>query len=147
MTPPAVASSRHKVPKLVFRAVFLEGCSSPFMRLAEHLTALRAWCKQCLPLVGENPTCSMSRHGRDARVYGHTTTAMHEYRAHPPFSVGRYSPPFTVSCGPSSTAVPRQRMKHVGHHFHFLSNTCYDADDTFFFVAGTILADAFLQLK
>ena len=23
---------------------FLEGCSSPFMRLAEHLTALRAWC-------------------------------------------------------------------------------------------------------
>ena len=28
---------------------FLEGCSSPFMRLAEHLTALRAWCKQCLP--------------------------------------------------------------------------------------------------
>ena len=27
---------------------FLEGCSSPFMRLAEHLTALRAWYKQCL---------------------------------------------------------------------------------------------------
>ena len=29
---------------------FLEGCSSPFItRLAEYLTALRAWCKQCLP--------------------------------------------------------------------------------------------------
>ena len=28
---------------------FLEGCSSPFIRRAEHLTALRAWCKQCLP--------------------------------------------------------------------------------------------------
>ena len=28
---------------------FLEGCSSPFMRLVEHLTALRAWRKQCLP--------------------------------------------------------------------------------------------------
>ena len=30
---------------------FLEGCNSPFMRLAEYLTALRgfAWCKQCLP--------------------------------------------------------------------------------------------------
>ena len=27
---------------------FLEGCSSPFMRLAEHVTALRAWCKQCV---------------------------------------------------------------------------------------------------
>ena len=25
------------------------GCSPPFMRLAEHLAALRAWCKQCLP--------------------------------------------------------------------------------------------------
>ena len=28
---------------------FLEGFSSPFKRLAEHLTALHAWCKQCLP--------------------------------------------------------------------------------------------------
>ena len=28
---------------------FLEGCSSPFMRLAEHFTTLRAWFKQCLP--------------------------------------------------------------------------------------------------
>ena len=25
------------------------GCSSSSMRLAGHLTALRAWCKQCLP--------------------------------------------------------------------------------------------------
>ena len=33
-------------------------------------------------LVGENPTCS-SRHCSDARVYGHTTTAMHdEYTPH-----------------------------------------------------------------
>ena len=36
---------------------FLEGWSSPFMRLAEHRTALRAWYKHCRPLVGENPTC------------------------------------------------------------------------------------------
>ena len=28
---------------------FSEGYSSPFMRLAEHLMVLRAWCKQCLP--------------------------------------------------------------------------------------------------
>ena len=28
---------------------FVVGCSPPFMRLAQHLTALRAWCKQCLP--------------------------------------------------------------------------------------------------
>ena len=51
--------SRHKEPKSVLRAVLGRGCSLPFMRLAEHLTALRAWCKQCL-LVGENPTCSVS---------------------------------------------------------------------------------------
>ena len=28
---------------------FSEGCNSPFMRLAKHLTALRARCQQCLP--------------------------------------------------------------------------------------------------
>ena len=28
---------------------FLGDCSSPFMRLVQHLTALRAWCKQRLP--------------------------------------------------------------------------------------------------
>ena len=33
----------------------LVGCNSPFTRLAEHLTALRAWFGQCLP--GENSTC------------------------------------------------------------------------------------------
>ena len=32
-----------------FHERFLEGCSSPFIPLAEHLTARRAWCKQCLP--------------------------------------------------------------------------------------------------
>ena len=37
----------------------LEGCSSPFMRLAGHITALRAWCKQCLSLVDKNSMCSV----------------------------------------------------------------------------------------
>ena len=27
----------------------LAGCSPPFVRLAEHLTVLRAWCTGCLP--------------------------------------------------------------------------------------------------
>ena len=27
----------------------LVGCNSPVMRFAEHLTGLRAWCRQCLP--------------------------------------------------------------------------------------------------
>ena len=44
---------------------FLVGCSSTLMRLAQHLTALRAWCYIVLYsasdvcLVGENPTCSV----------------------------------------------------------------------------------------
>ena len=40
---------RHKVPRSPSHERFLEGCSSLFMQLAEHFTALRAWCKQCLP--------------------------------------------------------------------------------------------------
>ena len=28
---------------------FLIGCSSAFMRIAEHLSPLRAWCKKSLP--------------------------------------------------------------------------------------------------
>ena len=47
------------------------------MRLAERLTALRAWCKQNVRMVVENPTCSL-RHYRDARVYAHLTTAKHD---------------------------------------------------------------------
>ena len=38
---------------------FLVGCSSPFMRLAQHLTALRALGASDVCLVGENPTCSV----------------------------------------------------------------------------------------
>ena len=51
---------------------FLVGFSSPFTRLAEHFTALRAWWWRCMLntsrpfalgdgdvyVVGENPTCS-----------------------------------------------------------------------------------------
>ena len=45
-------------PPLIVRRArkrLLVGCSSPFMRLAEYLTALRAWCDVCL--VGKNPMC------------------------------------------------------------------------------------------
>ena len=38
---------------------FLIGCTSRFMRVAENLLAPRAWCKRCLFLVVENPTCSV----------------------------------------------------------------------------------------
>ena len=52
------------------------------MRLAERLTALRAWCKQCLP-----GRCSpdVLRPGIvRMRVYGHATTAMHDMSTPPP---------------------------------------------------------------
>ena len=62
---------------------FSAGCSSLFMRLAEHLTVLRAGCKQ-YPAWLVKTRRAPSRHGRDARVYGRTTTAMHKLRIPPP---------------------------------------------------------------
>ena len=54
--------SRHEVPKsVVLRAALLEGCSSSLFT-CDSPNAPRhfaIWCKQCLPLVGENPTCSV----------------------------------------------------------------------------------------
>ena len=62
---------------------FLVGCRSPFMRLDEDLTALRAWCKQCLP--GSVKTRrAPSRYVRDARVHGPTTAIMRYMSAHLP---------------------------------------------------------------
>ena len=60
----------------------LVGCSSPFMRLAEHITALRAWCKQCMPGRLVKTRRAPSRRCRDARCYGriyiYKTTAVHD---------------------------------------------------------------------
>ena len=66
---------------------FLVGCSfvSPFTPPSPNthdacfaLGASKAF------LVGENTMCSPSRHCRDARVYGHTTTDMHDIEYTPP---------------------------------------------------------------
>ena len=38
---------------------------------------------QAMPAWSVKPRRAPSRHSRDARVYGHMTTAMHEYRVHP----------------------------------------------------------------
>ena len=51
------------------RKRFLLRCSSPIMRLAEHIGALRAWCKQCLPSSVKTRRAP-SWHRRDARIYG-----------------------------------------------------------------------------
>ena len=84
---------------------FLEGCSSLFMRLAEYLIAVCAWCKQWPPgwqamaawLVKTRR--APSRHSRDARVYGHTATAMHKLSTppHPPY---RRTPPHSLAVPP-----------------------------------------------
>ena len=61
---------------------FIVGCSSPFMRLAEHFTsrlvqARSAWSVK----IRRAPYC------RDAMVYGHTTTTMHDNASPPPQSL------------------------------------------------------------
>ena len=57
------------------RQRLLEGCSYPFMRVVQHLTALRAWCKQCLSVKNQR---APSRHCRDASIYGLSATVMHD---------------------------------------------------------------------
>ena len=50
------------------------------MRLAQHLTALGAWYKQCLHgIIPGVPHC------RDARVYGLTNAAIRDNEYPPPF--------------------------------------------------------------
>ena len=62
---------------------FLEGCSSPFMRLAEHLTALSRLVQATSAWVVKTRR-ALSRHSRNARVYRHTTTAMNKLSTPPP---------------------------------------------------------------
>ena len=66
----------------------LVGCTSPSMRLAQHLTALRAWCRQSLP--GRKKTDTLHPGIWDARVLwsdrGH---AWHEYT--PPHSSWQFN--------------------------------------------------------
>ena len=44
------------------RKRFLVGCSSPFMRLAGHLAALHAWCKQAVPTSSAKTRHAPSQH-------------------------------------------------------------------------------------
>ena len=55
------------------------------MRLAEHLTALRTWCKQCLPGWCKPDVLRPGILGMQGSYqYGHTTTAMHKLSTHTP---------------------------------------------------------------
>ena len=44
------------------RKRFLVGCSSPFVRFAGHLAALRAWCKQAMSVWSVKTPHAPSRH-------------------------------------------------------------------------------------
>ena len=79
--------SRHKMPKFVLRAVLGR------MQLTLHATrrtphgaprlvrAMSAWLVETRR--------APSRHSRDARIYGHTTTAMHKRSTPPPLQMPR----------------------------------------------------------
>ena len=75
--------SRHKVPKSVLRAVLGR------MQFTLHATprrphgASRLWCKQISAWLVKTRRAP-SRHSRDARVYGRTTTTMHQLSTPPP---------------------------------------------------------------
>ena len=64
--------------QIPFKKRLLVVCRSAFMRLVKHLTALRAPCMQMFDWSSKTRRSS-SRRCRDARVYGRTTTAMHEH--------------------------------------------------------------------
>ena len=74
--------SRHKVPKTDFRAVLGR------MKFAFHATRRRSHgasrLVQAMSAWLVKTRRAPSRHSRDARVYGHTTTAMHKRSTPPP---------------------------------------------------------------
>ena len=85
--------SRHKVPKSVLRAVLgrmqftLHATRRTAHGASRLVQAMSAW----LMKTRRAP----SRHSRDARIYGHTTTAMHKLSLHPaplvlPGSTGQF---------------------------------------------------------
>ena len=72
---------------------------TPFMRLAGTPHGAPRLVQANVSLVGETPDMLRPGIRRDARVYGHTTTAMHEIEyispieyTHPPFAWAHLSP-------------------------------------------------------
>ena len=72
----------HKVPKSVLQAVLgrmqltLHATRGPLYGASRLVQAVSTWLVKI--------RCAPSRHSRDARVYGHTTTAMHKLSTPPP---------------------------------------------------------------
>ena len=85
------------------------------VRLTLHATrrtphvSLRAWREASdACLVGENPTCSVPAFVGDARVYGHTTTAMHEIEYASPIE---HTSPIPPPVSPVSPHARRRRRR------------------------------------
>ena len=99
---------------------FLKRCSSLFhtTRRTSH-SASRS--EQAMPAWLVKTRRSPSRHGRDARVYGHTTTAMHKLSTPPP------PPPLTQMIVVSLSSFSRGRPKGRGADFFFCSRLLVSA--------------------
>ena len=86
---------------------FQAGCSSPFMRLAQRLTAPRAFCKT-MSAWSVKTRRALSRHCKDVRVYGHTTTAIHDVSTSSPppdLFLIEYTPPPSSQLPPAYLSI------------------------------------------
>ena len=85
---------------------FLVECSSPFMRLAQRLTALRA-SRKLVSTWSVKTRRALSRHCRGAKVYGHTTTAVHGMGTPPSsaLSLSRFYPSLVVPAAHSDYSL------------------------------------------
>ena len=79
---------------------FLVGCRSLFVRLAQHFRGFASRLMQAMSAWSVYTRRASSQHCRDAREYGHTTTAMHDMRTPRPQAVAAHPPP------PPSRSLP-----------------------------------------
>ena len=91
-TPIAVSGGGHteklidslKLPSICTSASQAVHSRMQFTLLATHRTLHGASrLVQAMSAWSVKAGCATSRHCRNAKVYGHTTTAMHKYRVHP----------------------------------------------------------------
>ena len=83
--------SRHKMPKSVLRVVLGRmQFNLRVNRQTPHGASLALGASNACPWLVKTRRAP-SRYGRDAKVYGHTTTAMHKLSTPPPISYVRCS--------------------------------------------------------
>ena len=110
------APSRHSRDARVYghTTTAMHKLSTPPPPLLQHLAALRAWCKQCLPGRLKPDMLRPRIVGmRGSIPYGHTTTAMYEYRVHPASSPPPRPSPFLRAPSPARFSLAlKQRTQH-----------------------------------